>query len=471
MDVTKGELTMNKFAIILAAGKGTRMKSSLYKVLHPVCGKPMVEHVVEQVEKAGADNIVTIVGYGADAVKELLQDRSQYALQKEQLGTGHAVLQAKSVLGDLEGVTIVLCGDTPLLTAETIEAAMTYHHERQAKATILTAIAEDPTGYGRVVRDEQGHVLKNVEHKDASQEELAIREINTGTYVFDNEALFEALASVKNDNAQGEYYLPDVLEILKGQGHVVTAFEIPDFSQSLGVNDRVALAQAQQIMQKRINEAHMRNGVTLIAPEQTYIDADVVIGEDTVIEPSVYLKGKTRIGKNVHISMNSEIIDTIIEDGVTVRSSSIEQSYVAKGADVGPMAHIRPNSRLMERVHVGNFVEVKNATIGADTKMGHLTYIGDATLGERINVGCGTIVVNYDGKHKHHSTIGSDSFIGCNANIISPVDIGDRAFIAAGSTITKDVPSQALAIARSKQENKEDYVQHLPMFKSSKSSL
>lgn len=453
---------MNKFAIILAAGKGTRMKSSLYKVLHKVCGKSMVEHVVTQVEKSGADKIVTIVGYGADDVKALLQDRVHYALQKEQLGTGHAVKQAKTLLAGQEGVTIVLCGDTPLMTESTIQEAMHFHHSQKAKATIITAIAAEPTGYGRVVRDENGHVIKNVEHKDATPEELAITEINTGTYVFDNELLFEVLEEVTNDNAQGEYYLPDVIEILKKRGEIVTAYQMADFSESLGVNDRVALAQAQKLMQQRINHEHMLNGVTLIDPSNTYIEADVVIGADTIVEPSVYLKGKTVIGKNCYVSMNTEIIDSILEDGVSVRSSSVEQSYIAKGADVGPMAHIRPNSRLGERVHVGNFVEVKNATIGHDTKMGHLTYVGDATLGSRINVGCGTIVVNYDGKYKHHSTIGDDSFIGCNANIVSPVEIGERAFIAAGSTITKDVPTDALAIARARQENKLDYVNNLP---------
>lgn len=453
---------MNKFAIILAAGKGTRMKSSLYKVLHKVCGKSMVEHVVTQVEKSGADKIVTIVGYGADDVKALLQDRVQYALQKEQLGTGHAVKQAKPLLAGQEGITIVLCGDTPLMTERTIQEAMHFHHTQQAKATIITAVAQDPTGYGRVVRDENGHVVKNVEHKDATKEELAITEINTGTYVFDNELLFEVLEEVTNNNAQGEYYLPDVIEILKNRGEIVTAYKMHDFNDSLGVNDRVALAQAQKLMQQRINYEHMLNGVTLIDPDNTYIEADVVIGADTIIEPSVFLKGKTVIGKNCYVSMNSEIMDSILEDNVCVRSSSVEESYVSKGADVGPMAHIRPNSRLGKRVHVGNFVEVKNATIGDDTKMGHLTYIGDATLGHRINVGCGTIVVNYDGKYKHHSTIGDDSFIGCNANIVSPVEIGERAFVAAGSTVTKDVPADALAIARARQENKLDYVNHLP---------
>lgn len=455
---------MNKYAVVLAAGKGTRMKSSLYKVLHKVCGKAMVDHVVSTVETAAVEKIVAVVGHGADAVQDLLKDRCEYVLQEEQLGTGHAVKQAKSVLGDLEGVTVVICGDTPLITAETIAQAMAHHEQIGAKATILTAIAEDPTGYGRVVRDANGHVMKNVEHKDATPQEQLITEINTGTYIFDNRLLFEALELVTNDNAQGEYYLPDVLEILKNQGHVISAYTMP-MRDSLGVNDRVALAQAEKTMRQRINQTWMLNGVTLIDPDTTYIDADVKIGTDTIIEPGVYLKGHTIIGDNCFIGMNSELQDMVLESRVVVKSSYLEQSHVSRGCDVGPMAHLRPNSRLGERVHVGNFVEVKNATIGAETKMGHLTYIGDATLGERINVGCGTIVVNYDGKHKHHSTIGSDSFIGCNANIVSPVTIGEHVFVAAGSTITKDVPDQALAIGRAVQVNKEHYVEKMKHLK------
>nr|WP_228099205.1 bifunctional UDP-N-acetylglucosamine diphosphorylase/glucosamine-1-phosphate N-acetyltransferase GlmU [Granulicatella sp. 19428wC4_WM01] len=453
---------MGNYAIILAAGKGTRMKSSLYKVMHKVCGKAMVEHVISHVEKVGMDNIVTIVGCGADAVQELLQERSEYALQTEQLGTGHAVKQAKSLLGDKKGTTLVICGDTPLITEETIQSVMTHHQESGAKATILTAYANNPSGYGRVVRNQEGFVEKIVEHKDANQEELLIQEINTGTYVFDNEALFETLEKVTNDNAQGEYYLPDVIEILKQEGHTVSAFQMKDIEESLGVNDRVALAQAERLMRQRINTYHMQQGVSLIDPSSTYIDSDVVIGEDTIIEPNVLIKGKSIIGKQCFIGMGSEIVDTIIGNQVNVRSSCLEQSTIDSGVDIGPMAHIRPNSVLGSHVHVGNFVEIKNSIIGSETKMGHLTYIGDAVLGERINVGCGTIVVNYDGKNKHRSTIGSDSFIGCNANLVSPVHIGNGAFIAAGSTITQDVPDDALAIARSRQENKLHYVEKLP---------
>lgn len=451
-----------RYGIILAAGKGTRMKSSLYKVMHPVCGKPMVEHVVNHVEKAGATEIVAIVGHGAEMVKQQFGQRIDYALQEEQLGTGHAVLQAESLLGGKEGTTLVVCGDTPLITPETFEQLMAVHEETGAKATILTAYAENPAGYGHIVREADGSVLKNVEHKDATPEEQAIHEINTGTYCFDNEALFSALHEVGNDNAQGEYYLPDVLEILKNRGEIISAYQMENFDEGMGVNDRVALAQAERLMRARINEKHMRNGVTFIDPATTYVEVDVVIGADTLIEPGVMLKGKTTIGSNCVITSGSVIRDSVLEDGVTVTSSTIEESLMKTGSNAGPYAHLRPKAVLGESVHVGNFVEVKNATLGQGTKVGHLTYVGDADLGSDINVGCGTIFVNYDGKNKHRSTVGDHVFIGCNANIVAPVKIGDDAFIAAGSTITKDVPANALAIARSRQENKENYAEKLP---------
>lgn len=451
-----------KYGIILAAGKGTRMKSELYKVMHPVCGKPMVEHVVDQVERAGAETIVAIVGHGAEMVQQQLGERVSYALQAEQLGTGHAVLQAEELLKDKEGTTLVVCGDTPLLTAETFEQLMKVHEDTKAKATILTAWVDDPTGYGHVVREEDGTVLKNVEHKDATPEEAAIQEINTGTYCFDNQSLFSALSEVGNDNAQGEYYLPDVLEILKKRGEIISAYQMPNVDEGMGVNDRVALSKAEKAMRQRINEQHMRNGVTLIDPEQTYIDSEVVIGSDTVIEPGVYLKGDTMIGQHCHITSGSVIRDSVLEDYVIVTSSNIEESLMKAYSNAGPFAHLRPKSVIGNSVHIGNFVEVKNATLGSGTKVGHLTYVGDADLGKEINVGCGTIFVNYDGKNKHRATVGDRVFVGCNANLVAPVTIGDDVFIAAGSTITRDVPNGALAIARSRQENKENYAEKLP---------
>lgn len=452
----------NLYTIILAAGQGTRMKSKLYKVLHPVMGKPMVEHVLEQVEDLHPQEIVTVVGFGSELVKEKLGNRSKYALQTEQLGTGHAVLMAEEILKNKSGMTLVICGDTPLLTAETLKDLISHHQENQAKATILTAYTENPMGYGRVIRNQHNLVEKIVEQKDATAKEQTVKEINTGTYCFDNESLFDALKKVGNDNAQGEYYLPDVIEILKKENQIVSAYIMDDFSESLGVNDRIALSEANRLMKKRINRQHMLNGVSLIDSENTYIESDVVIGSDTVIEPGVLLKGKTVIGEECMIGAHSEIINSQLSDHVTIRSSHIEGAIVESGSDVGPFGRLRPGAHLAKNVHIGNFVEIKNSKIDEQTKVGHLTYVGDATLGKEINVGCGTIFVNYDGKNKHHITVGDHSFIGCNANLIAPVQVGVNSFIAAGSTITDDIPDDALAIARSKQVNKKDYAKKMP---------
>ena len=455
----------NRYAIILAAGKGSRMKSSLYKVLHPVAGKPMVEHVIEQVEAINVTDIVTIVGFGAEKVKEQLGERSKYALQKKQLGTGHAVLATADLLKDKKGTTLVICGDTPLLTAKTLEELVEHHEEVEAKATILSAIAKDASGYGRIVRNADNFVEKIVEHKDASEEELLINEFNTGTYCFDNEFLFKALTQVGNDNAQGEYYLPDVISILKQQGEVVTAYVMDSEDESMGINDRVALAKASEIMTARINEEHMKNGVTFVDPSTTYIESDVVIGQDTVIEPGVFLRGNTVIGDNSFISANSDIKDSQIGNHVSIYSSTVKNAIVKDGADVGPYAHLRPDAIISEKAHIGNFVEIKKATIGEGTKVGHLTYVGDATLGKDINVGCGTVFVNYDGKNKFHTTIGDHSFIGSGTNLVGPVTLGANSATAAGSTITKDIPENDLGIARARQSNLEGYAKKLPFNK------
>ncbi|WP_373738986.1 bifunctional UDP-N-acetylglucosamine diphosphorylase/glucosamine-1-phosphate N-acetyltransferase GlmU, partial [Jeotgalibaca porci] len=355
-----------------------------------------------------------------------------------------------------------ICGDTPLLTSETLADLVKHHESESAKATILTPHADNPFGYGRIIRNTEKFVEKIVEQKDASEAEAAVQEINTGTYVFDNEALFEVLSLVKNDNSQGEYYLPDVIEILKKQGEIVAAYQMADMAEALGVNDRVALAEASTKMKKRINEKQMRNGVTLLDPDNTYIESTVVIGSDTIVEPGVVLKGNTVIGEDCFIGANSEICDSKIGDRVRVTSSNIEEATMADDSNVGPYSHIRPNSVVGEKVHIGNFVEIKNANLGKDTKVGHLTYIGDADLGENINVGCGTVFVNYDGQKKHRATIGDNSFIGCNVNVIAPVTVGKNAFLAAGSTITKNVPDEAMGIARCRQENKDGYWGKLP---------
>ena len=451
----------NTYAIVLAAGQGTRMKSDLYKVLHPVCGKPMVAHVIDNIEKLGAERIVSIVGHGAEKVEETLGDKSEYALQKEQLGTAHAVQQAEKILENLEGTTIVVCGDTPLIRSETMGALIAHHNESGAKATILTAIADDPTGYGRVIRGENGQVLRNVEQKDASKEEQQVVEINTGTYCFDNKVLFETLKKVTNNNAQGEYYLPDVIGILQAEGALVAAYVTDDFTETLGINDRVVLAEAERVMRHRFAEMHMRNGVTIINPDNTYISADAEIGRDTVLQPGTMIEGKTVIGDGCTIGPNSQIVDSTIGDQTTIHSSVVLQSEIGSNTAIGPFAHIRPETNLGDSVRIGNFVEVKKSTFGDGSKAAHLSYIGDANVGSGVNFGCGTIVVNYDGKQKHVTTVEDDAFIGCNSNLLAPVTIGKGAYVAAGSTISKNVPKNSLAIARVRQENKEDYVSKL----------
>lgn len=447
----------NRFVVVLAAGQGTRMKSKLYKVMHPVMGRPMVGHVVNAALDAEASEVITITGFGADLVKDYLGDRSQYVYQEEQLGTAHAVEQAKDLLEGREGTTLVLSGDTPLLRAETLTQLMEEHEESNAKATILTALADDPHGYGRVIRAEDGSVSNIVEEKDASPEEKAVQEINTGTYCFDNEELFKTIEKVDNDNAQGEYYLPDVIEILKANNEKIGAFQLENMDEALGVNNRVALSEASALMKQRINEKHMVNGVSLIDAANTYIEAGVQIGQDTVIEPGTYLKGNTVIGEDVIIGANSVIEDSELADGVEIHQSIIEGSTVGKGSDVGPHSHLRNGAELGENVHIGNYVEVKESTIGDDTKAGHHTYIGDAEVGKNINVGCGVVFANYNGKTKSKTIVGDNSFVGSNSNLVAPVELGENSFVAAGSTITEEVPDKALGIARSRQTNKEEF--------------
>ncbi|MEC0311738.1 bifunctional UDP-N-acetylglucosamine diphosphorylase/glucosamine-1-phosphate N-acetyltransferase GlmU [Bacillus subtilis] len=450
-----------RFAVVLAAGQGTRMKSKLYKVLHPVCGKPMVEHVVDEALKLSLSKLVTIVGHGAEEVKKQLGDKSEYALQAEQLGTAHAVKQAQPFLADEKGVTIVICGDTPLLTAETMEQMLKEHTQREAKATILTAVAEDPTGYGRIIRSENGAVQKIVEHKDASEEERLVTEINTGTYCFDNEALFRAIDQVSNDNAQGEYYLPDVIEILKNEGETVAAYQTGNFQETLGVNDRVALSQAEQFMKERINKRHMQNGVTLIDPMNTYISPDAVIGSDTVIYPGTVIKGEVQIGEDTIIGPHTEIMNSAIGSRTVIKQSVVNHSKVGNDVNIGPFAHIRPDSVIGNEVKIGNFVEIKKTQFGDRSKASHLSYVGDAEVGTDVNLGCGSITVNYDGKNKYLTKIEDGAFIGCNSNLVAPVTVGEGAYVAAGSTVTEDVPGKALAIARARQVNKDDYVKNI----------
>lgn len=456
---------MEKYVVVLAAGKGTRMKSKLYKVLHKVCGKTMVEHVVDAARAVNPAKIVTVVGTGAGEVEKVLDGKSDFAFQEKQLGTGDAVMTAKEELGDKDGATLVVTGDTPLFTTKTFDELFKYHAEKGNAATVLTAEAPNPFGYGRIIRDDQGNVLRIVEQKDGKPEELKVKEINTGVFCFDNKKLFEALKHVDNNNAQGEYYLTDVLEILRNSGERVGAYKMPDFSESLGVNDRIALAQATKTMQRRINEEHMRNGVSFIDPDTAYIDAGVKIGNDTVIEGNVVIKGNTEIGSDCHITNGSRIVDSKIGNNVTITSSTLQEAEMDDNTDIGPNSHLRPKAVIRKGAHIGNFVEIKKAEIGEDSKVGHLTYVGDATLGKDINVGCGTIFSNYDGVKKFHTNVGDHAFIGAGSTLIAPINIADHAFIAADSTITKDVNKYDMAIARGRQVNKPDYWHKLPLSK------
>lgn len=461
MSENGGFLMTKRYAVILAAGQGTRMKSSLYKVLHPVLGRPMVQHVIDNIKSIDVDQIVTIVGHGSDSVMAYIGNDSEYVLQEEQLGTGHAVIQAEKLLGDKEGTTLVVCGDTPLIRQETFEQLLEYHEKEGAQATILTSRAEDPTGYGRVIRHPEKGVERIVEHKDASEEERLVDEINTGTYCFDNKTLFKALKQISNDNAQGEYYLTDVIEIIKKDAGKIAAYLTPDFDETLGVNDRVALQEAERILKERINRKHLLNGVTIIDPLTTYIHPDVKIEQDAIIHPGSIIKGKSIIKKHAEIGPYTEIVNCTVGEHTIIKQSVARDSVIGSGVQIGPYAHIRPETNVEDEAKIGNFVELKKATIGKHSKVSHLSYLGDASVGDHVNVGCGTITVNYDGKRKHVTTIEDDAFVGCNSNLIAPVTIGKRAYVAAGSTITDDVPAEALSIARSRQTNKEGYVNQL----------
>lgn len=440
-----------KSAIILAAGKGTRMKSSLNKVMHPVSNKPMIGHIISSLKKCDVEKIVVVVGHGAQSVKEYLKDDVQYALQEPQLGTGHAVMQASQLEG-LDGDTIILCGDGPLIQPETIERA--FEANKDASLTVLTSVLPDGERYGRIVRDASGNVQKIVEAKDCSEEQLTIKEINTGIFCFKTKDLFEGLKEIDNNNVQQEYYLTDLVEIFNKKGLKGQAMIVEDPDETMGVNDRVDLAKAQKWLTQHECEKHMRNGVTIIDPETTYIDVDVVIGQDTIIYPNVHIQGSTTIGSNVTILPNSFLRNALIADDVEIDSSKVVESKIGKGTTLGPMSHLRNNTEICENCRIGNFVEFKNSHFGNGSKCAHLTYIGDSDFGEGINVGCGVVTVNYDGKNKHRTIVKDGAFIGSNCNLIAPVTIGENVVLAAGSTITDSVEAGDMAIARARQSIK-----------------
>ena len=443
--------------VILAAGKGTRMKSKLPKVLHRAAGKSMLQHVIDAAYAAGARRNIVITGFGGETVRKAIGDSVEYVEQQQQLGTGHAVLQAKDLLAGEHGTIMVLCGDTPLLTAELLARFHEVHVQAGAKATVLTAIMPNAKGYGRIVRRENGEVLKIVEHKDAAPEELEIHEVNAGIYCFDADALFSALAKVTNNNAQGEYYLPDVLSILRDAGEKIWAVVADNYECTLGINSRSQLAVAERILRKRKVEELMADGVTIIDPKTTFVDADVRVGMDTIIYPFTLLEGDTVIGEDCCIGPHVRFQNVVVGDGVKAHYTYAHDAEIDGRADLGQFTHIRPDTHIGENVKIGNFVEVKNSEIGAGAKLPHLSYIGDCDMGTDVNMGCGTITVNYDGKSKFRTVIGDRAFVGCNSNLVAPVTLGNDAYVAAGSTITRDVPAGTLAVARARQKEIEGW--------------
>ena len=446
--------------VILAAGKGTRMKSKLPKVLHKAGGKPMLQQVLDAAQAAGAKRNIVVTGFGGETVREVMGEQAgvEYVTQAEQLGTGHAVLQAEPALKDEQGTVMVLCGDTPLLTGSLLKKLYDEHKSAGAKATVLTAIMPDATGYGRIIRAEDGSVLKIVEHKDATDAEREVREVNSGIYCFEAQPLFAALHQVGNDNAQGEYYLPDVLEILKKQGEKIWAVAADDYESTLGINSRQQLAGAEKILRRRKNEELMAAGVTLMDPDTTYIDSDVQVGPDTVIYPHTWLESGTVIGEDCEIGPSVRFQNVKCGNKVMGQFCYAHDCEIDDEVILGQFNHIRPDSHLARKVKMGNFVEVKNSNVGEGSKLPHLSYIGDCDMGSNVNMGCGTITVNYDGKTKFRTVIGNDAFVGCNSNLVAPVTVEDGVYIGAGSTITKDVPKDTLAIARARQKNIEGWV-------------
>ncbi len=447
--MARGDLAL----VLMAAGKGTRMRSRLPKVLHPVCGRPILMHALELGRELGATRRIVIVGTGEDEVRAAVAGQDvELVRQTETLGTAHAALQARAVLADHDGPVIVMNGDHPLYRARTLRALRETWESHKAGLAILVTEMPEPAGYGRVLRDPAGRVLRVVEENDCSDALRLVREVNLGAYIADARTLFELLARVRNDNAKGEYYITDLIELALASGRTVETSAAADWRESLGVNTRLELARTETLLRERIVDQLMLDGVTLADPATTYVEVDVEIGEDTVVGAGVTIRAGTRIGSGCRIDPGSVIEATTIGNDVWVKPGCFfENARVGDGCEIGPNAHLRPGADLRENVRVGNFVEIKNSVLGAGTKADHLSYIGDADVGVGVTIGCGAITVNYDGAKKTRTTIGDRAFIGCNSNLIAPLTIEPEAYVAAGSTITKSVPGGALAVARAQQ--------------------
>jgi bifunctional UDP-N-acetylglucosamine pyrophosphorylase / glucosamine-1-phosphate N-acetyltransferase len=451
--------------VIIAAGEGTRMRSAVPKVLHPLCGRPLILWPVTAALEAGAGTVV-VVDNPRRRLEDALPDQVRVAIQEQPRGTGDAVAAAREHI-DPGATVLVINGDVPLITPEALKDLVDAHEQSGAAATVATMELEDPSGYGRIVRDAEGEVERVVETKaegDATPEQLAIREVNTGVYAFNGGALTQTLETLQPDNAQGELYLPDVLPELKRQSQGVHAHVVTDSTVTLGVNDRVELANVRRLAQQRIHERHMRDGVTIVDPASTLIDADVTIGRDTTIEPSSFIRGNTRIGGECVVGPCTTLVDTTLGDGVSVPHSYLVQATVEDHGTIGPFAYLRPDAHLHPNAKAGAFVEIKNSTIGRGTKVPHLSYIGDADIGENTNIGASNITANYDGKtrRKSRTRIGSNVRTSVDTAFVAPVEVGDGAYTGAGSVITEDVPPDALAVARARQKNIPDYAKRPP---------
>ncbi len=456
---------METAAIILAAGAGTRMKSKKPKVVHEVLGRPLVRWAVEAAKAAGADEVVTVVGHMREQVIPLVEDDTDVVVQQAQRGTADAVLAAQEALADFDGAVVVLSGDSPLIRPETIAEMVALREEHNAAVVVLTMELANPFGYGRIVRDGAGEVARIVEQKDATPEEAALTECNSGFYCFDAKALFEALKQVNSDNAQGEFYLTDVLAISRAAGRPVLAYKTDDPEQCLGVNSRRQLADATAVMQRRINDAHMAAGVTMWDPATTFIGPEVEIAPDVELLPSVMLMGATSIGEDSVIGPNSRLTDTQVGCGCVVDETVAIEARIDDGATCGPRAYLRPAAHLCEGAKAGTHVEIKKSTVGKGSKVPHLSYIGDTTIGEGVNIGAGSITCNYDGANKHATVIEDGAFIGSDTMMVAPVTIGAGALVGAGSTITKDVAPGALALGRAKQSEIAGWVAAHPIEK------
>lgn len=447
--------------VVLAAGKGTRLKSALAKVVHRAAGSALIEHVLRSADPLDPVSTTVVVGHQPEAVRAALTARPgiSFVLQEPQLGTAHALLQTAPVLEEKSGQVLLLYGDVPLVRSATLERLRKHHVETGAAATVLTANFADPTGYGRIVRT-AGEISAIVEQKDATDEQRAIREINSGIYIFDLGPLFGAIRAIGSSNAQGEYYLTDLVGIYRDRGLKFETTVLDDPTEILGVNSRKELADVSRILRDRKNDELMAAGVTIVDPATTWIHPEVEVGPDTVVHPNVYLEGRTRIGSGCEIHAGVRIVDSTVGDKVVIQNYCvIRESSIEAGAEVGPFARLRPKSQILEGAHVGNFIELKNTIVGRGSKAHHVGYLGDTTIGEKVNIGAGTITCNFDGYAKHPTVIEDGVFIGSDSQLIAPVRIGRDAYVAAGSSITDDVPAGALAIARGKQVNKEGWVE------------